>query len=82
MMIPAISASLWVSRTGHLIALSFAITLLSSFFGLVFSYHLGIDSGALIIALCGGFYFLSLFTAPHTALGKKIYHKKSTLKTV
>lgn len=76
MMIPAISASLWVSRAGHLIALSFAITLLSSFFGLVFSYHLGIDSGALIITLCGGFYFLSLFTAPHTVLGRKIYHKK------
>ena len=81
-MIPAISASLWVSRAGHLIALSWAIAIISSFFGLVFSYHLRIDSGALIITLCGLFYLLYLLIAPHAVLGKRMGRKKRGLKTV
>ena len=60
MMIPAITARLWVRNMGMLMLLSVIFALLCGLAGLLFSYHVEIPSGPAIILFCGGWYTLSV----------------------
>ena len=60
MMIPAITARLWVRGMGGQIFLSVLFALLCGLAGLLFSYHVEIPSGPSIILFCGGWYAFSV----------------------
>lgn len=60
MMIPAITARLWMRGMGGQIFLSVLFALLCGLAGLLFSYHVEIPSGPSIILFCGGWYAFSV----------------------
>ena len=60
MMIPAITARLWVRGMGGQIFLAVLFALLCGLAGLLFSYHVEIPSGPSIILFCGGWYAFSV----------------------
>lgn len=60
MMLPAAAARLWTADITRMIILASGFGLLSSYFGLVFSFELGTPSGPLIILVAGVFYLLSV----------------------
>lgn len=60
MMLPAITARLWASRMGSIMALAAAIALACGYGGLLLSYHVDMPSGPAIILLCGGAFLGSL----------------------
>ena len=60
MMIPAITARLWVRGIGGQIFLAVLFALLCGLAGLLFSYHVEIPSGPSIILFCGGWYAFSV----------------------
>ena len=64
MMLPAITARLWVREVFHLCIVATVTAILGSVFGLLLSYHFGWPSGPAIILLTGGIYVVSLFIAP------------------
>jgi zinc/manganese transport system permease protein len=65
MMLPAAAARFWFSKLEAMIVLSVAIGMLSSFAGLLASYHLGIASGPAIILAAGAIYLASLILGPY-----------------
>ena len=60
MMLPAIGARFWARSILGLFLVSSLIAFLSSYLGLVLSYHYSWPSGPSIILVCGGFYMLSM----------------------
>ncbi|HJU49939.1 MAG TPA: metal ABC transporter permease [Pseudogulbenkiania sp.] len=64
MMLPAITARLWVSSIGRMLAFSVVLAFACGIGGLLLSYHFELPSGPAIILLAGLFYLLSLFVAP------------------
>ena len=60
MILPAAGARFWADSIGGLILVSFTLALLSSFVGLLLSFHLGLPSGPSIILVAGIGYALSL----------------------
>lgn len=60
MMIPAITARLWVRGMGGQIFLAVLFALLCGLAGLLISYHVEIPSGPSIILFCGGWYAFSV----------------------
>ncbi len=63
MMLPAISARLWLDKLGGIMALSTLIALVCGYGGLLLSYHVDMPSGPAIILLCGVAYVFSLLFA-------------------
>ena len=61
MMLPAAAARLWVADVTLAIAIAMGIAIVSSYLGLLISYHAGVPSGPVIILVCGAIYLLSLF---------------------
>lgn len=68
MMLPAVSARLWARHVWSLFLLSILFSILSGYFGLLFSYHLEWPSGPSIILIAGLIYGISLILAPFGAL--------------
>jgi zinc/manganese transport system permease protein len=68
MMLPAVSARLWARHVWSLFLLSIFFSILSGYFGLLFSYHLEWPSGPSIILIAGLIYGVSLIVAPFGAL--------------
>ena len=64
MMLPAITARLWVPSIGRMLAFSVVLAFACGIGGLLLSYHFELPSGPAIILLAGLFYLLSLFVAP------------------
>ncbi|EEG08376.1 metal ABC transporter permease [Pseudogulbenkiania ferrooxidans] len=64
MMLPAITARLWVPSIGRMLAFSVGLAFVCGIGGLLLSYHFELPSGPAIILLAGLFYLLSLFVAP------------------
>ena len=60
MILPAASARFWTTRISGLISLAALIALLSSYIGLLLSYHYSLPSGPAIILVAGIFYFGSI----------------------
>lgn len=60
MMLPAAGARFWANSVGGLIAAAMAIGILSSWLGLVLSYHLGLPSGPAIVLTAGAAYGVSV----------------------
>lgn len=65
MMLPGISARLWAQSLEKTLFISMLIAIVSTWGGLVLSYHYEYPSGPAIILLCGLFYLFSLFFGPH-----------------
>lgn len=60
MMLPAAAARFWVRSLEATCALAIILSAVSSYFGLLISYHLGVASGPAIILVAGSAYILSL----------------------
>ena len=81
MMLPAVTARLWVRRIGAMMAIAAAIALVCGAAGLLFSYYVNIPSGPAIILFCGGFYLFSvLFGAQSGVLIKLLRRKHHTIQ--
>lgn len=65
MVLPAVTARLWVRRIGPLITLATAIALLGSMFGLFLSYGLDSPTSPSIVLVFGALYVFSMAFAPH-----------------
>lgn len=68
MMLPAVSARLWARHVWSLFLLSSLFAIVSSYAGLLLSYHLEWPSGPAIILMAGLIYGISLVFAPFGAL--------------
>ena len=60
MMLPAAAARFWVRSIEAVSGLAVLIGVVSSYFGLLLSYHLGVASGPSIILVAGAIYIVSL----------------------
>lgn len=60
MMLPATAARFWASSAGRQMVLAGAIGTVSSYFGLLFSYHFNVPASPAIILSAGAVYFLSV----------------------
>jgi len=60
MMLPAAAARFWVSRLEALCVVAVSIGVVSSYLGLLLSYHLSVPSGPAIILVAGAIYIGSL----------------------
>lgn len=61
MVLPAAAARFWMPSIGGLIVLAAVIAVLSSYFGLLLSFHYGLPSGPAIIMLAGVVYLFSVW---------------------
>jgi zinc/manganese transport system permease protein len=61
MMLPAAASRFWVRGLEGMCALAVGFGMVSSYFGLLISYYLGVASGPSIILVAGGIYVVSLF---------------------
>ncbi|WP_211224350.1 metal ABC transporter permease [Conchiformibius kuhniae] len=83
MMLPAVTARLWVRGIGAMMAAAAAIALCCGAAGLLFSYYVNIPSGPAIILFCGGFYLFSvLFGVQSGIIAKLLRRKHRTVSTV
>ncbi|EJF81343.1 Manganese transport system membrane protein mntB [Candidatus Bartonella washoeensis] len=64
MMIPAITARVWLSRLVPICILSTFLGIIASTCGLLLSFHLSLPSGPAIIIVAGVIYLLSCFISP------------------
>lgn len=76
MMLPAVTARLWVRRIGAMMAVAAAIALLCGAAGLLFSYYVNIPSGPAIILFCGGFYLFSVLFGTQSGVLVKLLRRK------
>ena len=60
MMLPAISARLWVHSLGKMMAVAAVLALVSGFVGLLLSFYVNLPSGPAIVLVAGGLHLLSL----------------------
>ncbi len=70
-LLPAASAYLWCERWGRMLALSVALALAGSVFGILLSWHAGWPPGPSVVSVLGAFFTVSLLAAPrHGALAR------------
>lgn len=76
MMLPAITARLWVRSLGGMMAVSALIALFCGIAGLLFSYYINIPSGPAIILFCGVCYLISIFVGAQSGILIKLLRKR------
>lgn len=76
MMLPAISARLWVRSMGCIMILASVIAACCGFFGLLLSYYVDLPSGPAIILCCGIVYLLSLFVGTDSGVLWQFYRRR------
>ena len=76
MILPAAAARFWAAGIGGLIGFAALFAMLSSFIGLLTSYHFGLPSGPAIILIAGGLYCLSILFGPVGGLITKIVPRR------
>lgn len=78
MMLPAITARLWVKSMGALVAVSVAGALVCGYAGLLLSYHhpANIPSGPTIILFCGLWYLFSVFFGAQSGILMRLLRKR------
>ncbi|WP_420337212.1 metal ABC transporter permease [Roseibium sp.] len=64
MILPAAAARFWANSIGGLVVIAVAVAALSSFSGLLLSYHYSLPSGPAIILVAGILYTVSLLFGP------------------
>jgi zinc/manganese transport system permease protein len=72
MILPAVAARFWVRSIMALWALASALALLSSYAGLLASYHLDAPSGPAIVLMAGCIWFLSMLVGRHNSLRTRL----------
>lgn len=65
MILPAATAQFWVRRIGSMMIVASLVAFLSSYAGLLFSYHYSLPSGSTIILVAGVLYVLSTVFGTH-----------------
>jgi zinc/manganese transport system permease protein len=60
MLLPAAAARCWTNRPGVMMAIASAVGMLSSYVGLLLSYHRNLPSGPAIVMAAGALYGVSL----------------------
>ena len=75
MILPAATARFWTVRISGLILIAALIAFLSSYIGLLLSYHYSLPSGPAIILVAGMFYFVSVAFGVN---GGIVQHKRSS----
>jgi len=78
MMLPAAAARFWAQRLEKLCLVAATIGIVSSWIGLLISYHFNIASGPAIVLVAGVFYLLSLMVSPRGMFGQK--HRRAQHK--
>jgi zinc/manganese transport system permease protein len=76
MMLPAVTARLWGRTLGQLSLIASLIGVVSSYLGLLVSYHGGFPSGPSIILVAGALYCLSLLVKMMKRLNRKIFAQR------
>lgn len=78
MMLPAISARLWVKNMGALMGVAAISALICGYLGLLLSYHhpANIPSGPTIILFCGAWYVISVLFGAQSGILVKIWRRK------
>lgn len=64
MMLPAVSARFWAGSVGAQMTLAACVGVVSSYGGLLVSYHLNVPASPSIIMVAGAFYFVSIGFGP------------------
>lgn len=72
MMLPAVAARHWAAELAGQVTAAVALALLSSFCGLLLSYHANIPAGPAIVLTAGGFWAASLLAAPRDSLAARL----------
>lgn len=72
MMLPAITARFWVRQVWSLFLVASSVSIISSYVGLILSYHYSLPSGPAIVLVAGVFYIVSLLIGTVGSL-KKAY---------
>jgi zinc/manganese transport system permease protein len=67
-----VSAYLWCDRFSRMLALSVAIAIVSSFAGILLSYHAGLASGAAIVLSLGAVFLFSALFSPHYGVARRL----------
>ncbi len=68
MMLPAAAARFWSRRLEPMCAIAIGIGIISSFAGLLVSYHFDLPSGPAVVLVAGAIYIASLIGAPRGLL--------------
>lgn len=71
MMLPAIAARHWSNSLAGQIRVAITLACMSSFGGLVLSYHLDIPAGPAIVLTAGTLWLLSMLTGPQASLWRQ-----------
>lgn len=72
MILPAIAARFWTRRIDATLAIAVVAGIISSYAGLLLSYHLGTPSGASIVLTAGAFYLVSVLFGRHGSLAARL----------
>lgn len=78
MILPAVSARLWARDIWRMVVVAVGIALVSSYFGLLVSWHLGTPSGPAIVLAAGAAYAFSIFAGPQGGVlrrRQRTYHR-------
>lgn len=65
MMLPAASARFWVHSASNQMVCAGALGALTSYLGLLLSFHIDLPASPAIILMAGAVYFISIFLGPH-----------------
>ncbi len=76
MILPAAAARFWAASIGGLVVPAVAVAMLSSFIGLLLSYHFSLPSGPAIILVAGFAYGLSLLLGPVGGLAARAFPRR------
>jgi zinc/manganese transport system permease protein len=76
MLLPAITARLWVEDVSWLIVVAVASAFAASLFGLLLSYYYNLPSGPAIILTCGVIYLFSLLFGARGSLVRQLFPRK------
>jgi zinc/manganese transport system permease protein len=67
MLLPAAAARCWSNKPGVMMAVASAVGIVSSYVGLLLSYHRNLPSGPAIVITAGGLYGVSLLVSATTS---------------
>ncbi len=76
MILPAAAARFWAASIGGLVVTAVAFAMVSSFIGLLLSYHFSLPSGPAIILVAGFAYGLSLVIGPMGSLVAQAFPRR------